>query len=233
MVENTHRIALIHALEDAVLPIRAAFARHWPEVVRMDLLDTSLSTDLAAGGGQLDEPMIQRFRNLGDYAAGVDGQGGRASAILFTCSAFGPAIDVVKADQQIPVLKPNEAAFTEGLRLGNRLALVVTFAPSQAALSSELEAMASAKNQEIDVTAILVEGALPALQRGDGAAHDQAVLSACADLAGYDAVILGQFSLARAAAPLSRVMSCPIITTPDSAVHGLRNLLTGNTQLKN
>ena len=202
MADYSHRIALIHALEDAVLPIRAAFTRHWPDVICMDLLDTSLSTDLAAQGGELDEPMIQRFRKLGDYAAGVDGQGGRASAILFTCSAFGPAIDAVKADQQIPVLKPNEAAFAEGMRLGNRLALVVTFAPSQAALSSELAAMASAKQQEIEVTAILAEGALSALKRGDGAAHDRAVLSACADLSGYDAVILGQFSLARAAGPL-------------------------------
>ena len=230
MAENSHRIALIHALEDAVLPIRAAFTRHWPDVICMDLLDTSLSTDLAAQGGELDEPMIQRFRNLGDYAAGVDGQGGRASAILFTCSAFGPAIDAVKADQQIPVLKPNEAAFAEGMRLGNRLALVVTFAPSLAALSSELAAMASAKQQEIEVTAILAEGALAALKRGDGAAHDRAVLSACENLTGYDAVILGQFSLARAAGPLARIISCPVITTPDSAVHGLRELLTIKAQ---
>ena len=228
MAENTQRIALIHALEDAVLPLRAAFYRHWPEAIRMDLLDTSLSADLAAGGGHLNEAMIQRFCNLGDYAAGVDGQGGRASAILFSCSAFGSAIDAVKADQPIPVLKPNEAAFAEGLRLGGRLALVVTFAPSLAPLSSELEAMAEANNKDIELTPILVEEALTALKRGDGAAHDQAVVSACANLAGYDAVILGQFSLARAAEPLARVISSPVITTPDSAVRGLRNLLTAN-----
>ena len=225
--EHSHRIALIHALEESVLPIRAAFEKHWPEAIRMDLLDTSLSADLAAAGGELDARMIQRFRDLGNYAAGVNGQGGQASAILFTCSAFGAAIDAVKADQQIPVLKPNEAAFAEALRLGSKLALVVSFPPSQTALGAELEAMASAKGQAIDLTSILVEGALAALQRGDGAAHDKAVVAACAELAGYDAVILGQFSMARAAMPLSGLLSCPVITTPGSAVCGLRGLLVG------
>ena len=46
--EAAPRIALIHALEESVLPARAAFAAHWPEAHAFDLLDTSLATDLAA-----------------------------------------------------------------------------------------------------------------------------------------------------------------------------------------
>lgn len=225
MSSQTHRIALIHALEESVQPIRSAFNRHWPDVICMDLLDTSLSADLAAEGGHLNKPMIQRFRDLGKYAAGADGQGGQASAILFTCSAFGAAIDAVKADLTIPVLKPNEAAFIEALQLGSRIALVVTFPPSLAALTRELEAMAAQRDQDIEVTSILAEGALTALKRGDGAAHDRAVLAACTNLSDQDAVILGQFSLARAAEPLAELIPCPVITTPDSAVRALREIL--------
>ncbi len=207
-----------------MLPIRAAFERHWPEAIRMDIMDASLSADLAASGGELDAPMIQRFRDLGNYAAGVNGQGGQSSAIQFTCSAFGDAIEAVKADQQIPVFKPNEAAFAEALQLGSKLALVVTFPPSLAKLTDELEVMAAAKNQNLELTSILAEGAMAALKGGDGAGHDEAVLAACAELIDYDAIILGQFSLARAAEPLSQVVTCPVITTPDSAVCGLRDL---------
>ena len=44
------RIALIHALSHSVGPINDAFERDWPQAVRMNLLDDSLSADLARNG---------------------------------------------------------------------------------------------------------------------------------------------------------------------------------------
>jgi hypothetical protein len=43
----THRVTLIHALKHSIAPIEAAFARLWPEARLMNLLDDSLSADLA------------------------------------------------------------------------------------------------------------------------------------------------------------------------------------------
>src|SRR5271168_4039002 len=115
------RVMLIHAVPEAVTPIREAFAAGWPEAEIHDLMDSSLSADLAADGGVLDARMIERFRALGRYAAGA-GPAGRASdAVLFTCSAFGPAIDAVRAELAIPVFKPNEAAFERALETGSRI----------------------------------------------------------------------------------------------------------------
>jgi Asp/Glu/hydantoin racemase len=220
---NPPRIALIHALEESVVPIRDAFVRLWPEAIRADLLDASLSADLAAAG-TLDAAMTNRFVTLGRYAASGTGNHD-TSAVLFTCSAFGPAIDVVKSDLSIPVMRPNEAAFEEALALGARIALVVTFGPSLPALTSELEQMAAARGKRVEITGVLADGALAALKAGDGAAHDQAVLRACLDLGPQDAVVLGQFSLARAADVLRPQVDCPIITTPASAVRALRRRL--------
>ena len=45
------RIALIHALAHSLASINAALARDWPECTRMNLLDDTLSADLAAGAG--------------------------------------------------------------------------------------------------------------------------------------------------------------------------------------
>src|SRR5256885_5037519 len=62
------RIALIHALSHSVAPINEAFARDWPEAVRMNLLDDSLSADLARNGRGLDAAMHERFQRLAQYA---------------------------------------------------------------------------------------------------------------------------------------------------------------------
>ena len=104
------RIALIHALKHSVAPIEEAFSRLWPEAQLANLLDDSLSADLAREGA-LTPAMTQRFLDLSRYAVrcGADG-------ILFTCSAFGPCIDVCAAElAPIPVLKPNEAMIEEAI----------------------------------------------------------------------------------------------------------------------
>ncbi|HLL13213.1 MAG TPA: arylsulfatase, partial [Rubrivivax sp.] len=78
------RIALIHALAHSLAPINEALERDWPRATRMNLLDDSLSADLA-NTGALDAAMTHRFERLADYAVSAG-----ADAILFTCSAFGP-----------------------------------------------------------------------------------------------------------------------------------------------
>ena len=108
------RIALIHALAHSVAPINDEMAQAWPEAQRMNLLDDSLSSDLAQRGQGLDAAMHRRFEVLADYAVGTGAQ-----AILFTCSAFGPCIEgVARRHAGIPVLKPNEAMVQEAVDAG-------------------------------------------------------------------------------------------------------------------
>ena len=193
------RVMLIHALTESVEPIHKAFRTHWPEAEIYDLLDSSLSADHAKGGGVLDAQMIERFRTLGRYAAEA-GPGGRAThGILFTCSAFGPAIDIVKQELDIPVLKPNEAAFAGALKAGPRISLLLTFEPSLRSLSAELRAMAVEGRVPLELEARVVPEALVALNQGRPEEHDSLIAQAAAGLRPADAVILGQFSMARAA----------------------------------
>lgn len=215
------RIALVHALEESVLPARAAFAANWPEARIFDLLDTSLATDLAERGS-LDQAMIDRFLTLGRYASATEGTAGPARAILFTCSAFGPAIEAVKRDRPIPVLRPNESAFAEALALGGTIGLLVTFPPSLPALRRELEEMAG---RPVQVAGVVVEGALAALKAGDGATHDRLAAEAAVRLSGVDTLILGQFSLARALPAIEAATGLRVVTTPEAAVRGLQRAI--------
>ena len=102
-------------------PAADAFARLWPEARATGLLDDSLSEDLAAAGAITPE-ITRRFLDLADYVV-ANG----AAAILFTCSAFGAAIDAVKAAARVPVLKPNEAGIAEALEAGPRIVLLAVY----------------------------------------------------------------------------------------------------------
>ena len=219
------RVMLIHALRDSVAPIHAAFAAAWPEAETHDLLDSSLSADHAADDGRLGLKMTERFRTLGRYAAGAGPEGKGSDAILFTCSAFGPAIDAVKREASIPVLKPNESAFVEAMRHGPRIALLCTFPPASAPMVAELEEMAAGQGMPLAIEARLVEGALAALQAGRGEEHDALIAAEAAALPPVDAIVIAQFSMARAAPAVRQRVAPPVLTTPDSAVAALRAML--------
>jgi Asp/Glu/Hydantoin racemase len=207
------RIALIHALRHSPAPIEAAFRALWPEPQLMNLLDDSLSADLARDG-HITEAMTARFLDLARYATGTG-----ACAILFTCSAFGPCIDRVKqAHPDIPVFKPNEAMIEEAVARGRRIGLLASFAPT-------LQSMPPEFPDGVELKLKLAEGALAALDAGDGAEHDRLVGEAAADLRDCDAVALAQFSLARARDRVADRSGRPVLTTPDSAVRKLRALL--------
>ncbi len=213
MIVSAHRIALIHALIHSIAPVNAELDRAWPGSVRMNLLDDSLSADLAASRGGLDDAMTARFVALADYAIGTGVRG-----ILFTCSAFGPCIDAVARHwPEIPVLKPNEAMIADATRIGRRIGLVASFAPTLASMPAEFPA-------GVTVLPALAEGALDALTQGDAARHDQLVVQAAQRVAGEgcDVVALAQFSLARAAAEVELAVRVPVLTTVGSAVRLLR-----------
>jgi len=214
------RIALIHAVRVAMDPIAGAFARGWPEAETVNLLDDGLSRDLERRG-TLAGPMTERIGALAGYAA--NGLG--ADAILYTCSAFGTAIDAARAASRIPVLKPNEAMLEAALEAGRRIALVATFAPTLPSMTGELQALARARNAEVEITPLFVPGAMKALDAGDGDAHDRLIAEAARPLAGLDAILLAQFSMARAAPAVAAATAGKVLTSPETAVAKLRRLM--------
>ena len=209
------RIALIHALKHSIVPIEASFARLWPEARLMNLLDDSLSADLARDG-RLTSAMTERFQAIGRYVAGTG-----ADAILFTCSAFGPCIEAVARTQApMPVLKPNEAMIAQALKQGGKIGLLSTFPPTLASMPREFPA-------SVELVPKLAEGAMAALDRGDRAEHDRLVVEAAKELCGCDVIALAQYSMAPAAAQVAEATGRPVLTTPDSAVAKLKELLGG------
>jgi Asp/Glu/hydantoin racemase len=213
------RIALIHAVTVAMAPVHDAFRRLWPEAECVDILDTSLARDREREG-RLTDTMIGRFLLLAKYA-----EDNGAAGILFTCSAFGEAIEAVAAEARIPVLKPNEAMFEAALAAGKRLGMLATFEPSVAGMEAEFRDIADAAGSTATLDSYCAPGAMKALQGGDGPTHDRLLAEAAPRFADYDAILLAHFSTSRAEAAVRGAVNCPVLTAPGAAVERLKGLI--------
>ena len=220
------RIALIHATALAMSPIQEAFARLWPQARCMNLLDDSLSVDRAEAG-ELTESMRQRFIDLALYAKGTGCRG-----ILFTCSAFGPAIEGAGAACGLPTLKPNEAMFEQALdaaaRGTGRIGLVATVAASIESMGAELQQMAQRRGQSIESPSLYVPEAMSDLAAGNSAMHHAKVARAVHTLAaaGCAVITLAQFSMAAAQPQAQTGLTVPVLSSPDCAVLALKGRMT-------
>jgi Asp/Glu/hydantoin racemase len=213
------KIALIHAVPPAMAPVEEAFKKLWPETRRTNLLDDSLSADREAAG-RLTPEMSARIVALAAYAAGTG-----ADAVLFTCSAFGEAIDAAARAQAIPVLKPNEAMFESAFDAGASIGMLATFAPAVSSMEDEVRDMARRRGSAATLETLLAPGARAALVAGDIAEHDRLVADAASRLAHCDAILLAHFSMATAEGQVRAKVRCPVLAAPSSAVLKLRSIL--------
>ena len=213
------RIVLIHATALAMAPIQAAFARGWPEAQLANILDDSLSVDRARAA-ELTPYLFARFETLGDYAMTIGARG-----ILFTCSAFGTAIEAVARRLPVPVLKPNEAMFEAAFAHGRRIGMVGTFGPAMASMRVEFDEAAALHAPGASLRDALSPTARAALEGGDAARHNALVAEAAATLRDVDAVMLAHFSTARAVDAVREQVSVPVLAAPEVAVAKLRKLL--------
>ena len=183
------------------------------------MLDDSLSRDREKSV-EISADIFRRFDALGVYAADIGAEG-----LLFTCSAFGEAIEAVAAKAAFPVLKPNEAMFEAALQKGRTIGMLATFAPSVASMEREFYDLAKERKADAKIRTICVPEAMEALKKGDAATHNALLADAAPQLAGCDAVLLAHFSTSRAEEAVKQAVGMPVLTSPVAAVHKLRALL--------
>jgi aspartate/glutamate racemase len=218
------RIVLLHGTPVAVEPIQRSFANRWPGAELVNLLDDSLSVDRAKDP-DLTDRMFERFIELGGYARRIG-----AGAILVTCSAFGPAIERMARDVEVPVLKPNEAMFREALGMGQKvggrkIGMLATFAPSVVTMTEEFDQFVRETGAQATLRTIVVDGAMDALRKGDAQTHNELVAARAGELADCDAIMLAHFSTSRALEKVATATSVPVLTAPDAAVDRLKSML--------
>lgn len=222
--QDPPRIGLVHAVHPAMAPIAAAFRRRWPQALTFNLLDDGLPADLERDG-RLTTAMHARIARLADHAVAAGAQG-----VLFTCSAFGPAIVAAARRLAQPVLRPDEAMFEAALHAGQRIGLLATFAPAIASTRENFMAQAAERGLAPQLEVVCVPEAIAAARAGDTAAHDRLVAAAAPQLAHCAAVMLAHFSTSTALEPVQAVLPCPVFSAPDAAVDALRRRLQPDYQ---
>ncbi|MGW1420053.1 aspartate/glutamate racemase family protein [Bradyrhizobium manausense] len=220
-MSSNPRIALIHATPIAMEPIHQAFGAHWPAAEAINILEDSLSPDRAREP-ELSADLAERIVELARYARRT-----RADGILFTCSAFGTAIEDAAKVLDVPVLKPNEAMFEASICKGSNIAMIATFAPAVHGMEAEFAEETKRLGKNARLTTVVADGAIAALRAGDAETHNRLVAESAAGLKGFDAIVLAHFSTSRAAAAVRAVTATPVFTSPDAAVQKMRRLIVG------
>lgn len=210
------RIALIHATRAAMHPVESAAAWLWPESETISILDEGLSVDRSKTA-ELSPDLFRRIIDLCRYAEGT-----HADGVLFTCSAFGEAIEHAGSEASIPVMKPNEAMFGTALSFGRKIAMIYTFSPAAAGMEEEFYAAAMASKGNAKLTSVFCAGALDAMKAGDDAAHDNLIAKTAAGIKDADIIMLAQFSMASAVNEVRKRTKIPVLTSPESAIQEIR-----------
>ena len=223
---SAQRIALIHATPLAIEPVNASFKKLWPEASLQNILDDSLSRDHAAAG-HLTADMVERFIDLAQYAKRAGCQG-----ILFTCSAFGEAIEAAAAAVAMPTLKPNEAMFEDALRAALKanqndaevlnIGLVATFAASIVSMSEEFNALAASLERQVQLHSLFVPNAMDALAQEHAEEHHRLIAEGVQTMPSCDVIMLAQFSMAAAQTLAQTKTNTSILTSPECAVLALQ-----------
>lgn len=219
-------IALVHAIPDSMPAAIAAFQSVWPDADLANIVDDTLFHNLTSGRAKR-EAVIARFHALTEFALSPTTDGRRPQAILFCCSAFAYAIGEARADRTVPILTPAEAGIEDALAAGSRIGLVVSAEPALAPLVDEFADIAAAKNRTYELVPIVAKGAIEAARAGRMDEHDRIVKEAIESAPYVDVVLMGQFTMSRAAAVFPPDRTPRVLTTPTSAVRKLRSLIGG------
>jgi len=164
---------------------------------------------------------------LAQYAKRAGCQG-----ILFTCSAFGEAIEAAAAAVAMPTLKPNEAMFEDALRVALEanqneaevlnIGLVATFAASIVSMSEEFNALTAGLKRQVKLHSLFVPNAMDALAQGHAEDHHRLIAQGVQTMPACDVIMLAQFSMAAAQTLAQSKTNTSILTSPECAVLALQ-----------
>ncbi|MBO9204071.1 MULTISPECIES: aspartate/glutamate racemase family protein [Niastella] len=214
-------LGLIHTSATLVPMFQQLVSEHMPQVKVFNIVDDSLIKNTIACG-ELTPTTARRVVN---YVGSAELAG--ADFILVTCSSIGAAVEAAAELTNVPVLRVDQPMADQAVRTGKRIGVIATLSTTLQPTSDLVKRRAAVAGKDIELQAVLCEGAFDALMSGDGAKHDEMVGKALRELsAKVDVIVLAQASMARVADALSpEDKKVPILASPGIAVQHIASIL--------
>jgi Asp/Glu/hydantoin racemase len=213
-------VGLIHAVIPAIGPLREAFSADLPAVRVLNLLDEALLKE-AERLGAIVPALVRRMTSL---VAMHEAAG--AEVVLFSCNAYTPFVEQVRAQSSIPVVAIDEPMLQRALASGRRLGVLATVAAGLEQQRQSIARAAEATGRQVEVDAVLRTDAFTALNAGDTETHDRILLEEIRSLAPrVDVVLLAQASMAGLTSKLPAETPVPVLSSPQLAVQRVKEIL--------
>ncbi len=214
-------LGLIHTSATLVPVFAELCSKYLPDVKVFNIVDDSLIKNTIACG-ELTKSTSKRVVN---YAASAEEAG--ADFILYTCSSIGPAVEAAAALTGVPVLRVDQPMADKAVQTGKRIGVIATLSTTLEPTSDLVRRRAIVANKEIELKAVLCEGAFEALMSGDAATHDKKVGDALKQLAKeVDVIVLAQASMGRVVDTLDEAdKKIPILASPAIAIQHVATIL--------
>jgi len=215
------RLGLLHTSATLVPIFEQLTKAKLPDVAVFNLVDDSLIKDVIAHG-QLRPQTARRVTQL--VAAAEDAG---ADYVLVTCSSIGAAVETAATLASVPVLRVDQPMAERAVHSAKRIGVIATLPTTLEPTADLVRRRAAAAGRDIELTALLCEGAFDALMSGDAARHDAAVAAALRELSTeVDTIVLAQASMARVVDTLPESdRRIPILASPPIAIEYLASVL--------
>jgi Asp/Glu/hydantoin racemase len=214
-------LGLIHTSATLVPMFQQLVNEYLPQVKVFNIVDDSLIKNTIACG----ELTPSTARRVVNYVGSAELAG--ADFILVTCSSIGAAVEAAAALTNVPVLRVDQPMADQAVRTGKRIGVIATLSTTLGPTSDLVKRRAAVAGKEIELQAVLCEGAFDALMSGDGAKHDEMVGKALRELSTkVDVIVLAQASMARVADALApEDKKVPILASPGIAVQHIASVI--------
>jgi Asp/Glu/hydantoin racemase len=214
-------LGLVHTSATLVPVFAELCSKYLPNVKVFNIVDDSLIKNTIACG----ELTASTSKRVVNYAASAQEAG--ADYILFTCSSIGAAVETAATLTDVPVLRVDQPMADQAVQTGKRIGVIATLPTTLEPTSDLVRRRAIAANKEIELKAVLCEGAFDALMSGDAATHDKKVGDALKQLVNeVDVIVLAQASMARVVDALTDAeKKVPILASPPIAMEYLAGII--------
>jgi Asp/Glu/hydantoin racemase len=214
-------LGLVHTSATLVPVFAELCSKYLPGIKVFNIVDDSLIKNTIACG----ELTASTSKRVVNYAASAQEAG--ADYILFTCSSIGPAVETAATLTGVPVLRVDQPMADKAVQIGKRIGVIATLSTTLEPTSDLVKRRAIVAGKEIELVAVLCEGAFDALMSGDAATHDKNVGEALKQLSTkVDVILLAQASMARVVDTLSDAdKKVPILASPPIAMEYLKEIL--------